>query len=111
MLQNLLSAAVVIGTLRVKDPLTLCMLGKFSYFCCRLLTFFNYFSQKILSGTFQNVKRFGSRSRLSLIMLVLIWIQTVCKCHQQTIEVAASKERVRLHEMLMLIFSSNFKKQ
>ena len=35
MSQNMSSAAVVIGTL----GLTLCLLGNFPWFCCRLLTF------------------------------------------------------------------------
>ena len=30
--------------------LTRCMLGKFSWFCCRLLTFLSLFSPKLLSG-------------------------------------------------------------
>ena len=52
MSQNLSSAAVVIGTLRVRGmPLTLGMLGIFSRFCCCLLTFFKI---NFLKNKFQN---------------------------------------------------------
>ena len=43
--------------------LTLCMLGNFSYFCCRLLTFFKInFFKKFFQENSQSFKRFGSRS-------------------------------------------------
>ena len=43
--------------------LTLCMLGNFSCFCCRLLTFFKInFFQKFFQEHYQSVKLFGSRS-------------------------------------------------
>ena len=50
-MQNLSSAGVVIGALRVKSLLlsitiTFCMLGNFSHFCCQLLTFSQFFSKK-----------------------------------------------------------------
>ena len=76
MSQNLSSAAVVIDALRVKNGITLhiitqgpgqtlCMLGNFSCFCCRLLTFFkiNFFKkffQKHIS-----VKWLGYRTELN----------------------------------------------
>ena len=42
--------------------LTICMLGNFSCFCCRLLTFFKInFFKKIISKTLISVKWFGSR--------------------------------------------------
>ena len=31
------------------------------------------------------------------VLLILIWVQTVCKCFQQTPKVTASKEWMRLH--------------
>ena len=55
-----MSAAVMIGA-----P-TLCMLGNFSCFCCRLLTFFKMnFFEKIFQEHYQSVKRLGSRSGLT----------------------------------------------
>ena len=59
MSQNLLSAAGVIGALRVNTDsehlLTLCMLGNFSRFHCRLLTFFkvNFFKKFFQGHTFR----------------------------------------------------------
>ena len=45
------------------DFLTLCMLGNFSCFCCRLLTYYKIdFLKKILQGHYKSVKQFGSRS-------------------------------------------------
>ena len=43
--------------------LTRCMLGNFSYFCWRLLTFLKFTFQNIFQDHFQSVKRFESRSR------------------------------------------------
>ena len=65
--------------------LTLCMLGIFSSFCCRLLTLFqNYFSKIILSGIL------SERTTLSIQVLI------VYKGFQQTIKVAASTERFKI---------------
>ena len=63
--QNLSSAAVVIGTLRV-----------------------NLF--KIFQERYQRIK--WTRSIRTDILSVLIWVQTVCNGYQQTTKVATSKE-------------------
>ena len=73
--------------------ITLCMLGNFSSFWCRLLTFFkiNFFKKN-----FRNTIRcqtIWSRSKTN-VLWVLIWVQTVCKGYQQTTKVTASMERV-----------------
>ena len=63
--------------------LTLCMLGNVSCFCCHLLIFVKInFCTKLFQGHYQSVKQFGTRSgqRLS----GLSWVQTICKCYQQT---------------------------
>ena len=64
--------------------LTLCALGNFSCFCCRLLTFFKiiFFFKK----SFRNTVRLSNcldpdQDRHSV---VLIRVQTVCKNYQQT---------------------------
>ena len=46
----------------LKENKTLCIKGKFSCFCCRLLTFSKINFQKIISEHYQSVKLFGSRS-------------------------------------------------
>ena len=46
----------------LKENTTLCIKGKFSCFCCRLLTFSKINFQKIISEHYQSVKLFGSRS-------------------------------------------------
>ena len=46
----------------LKENTTLCIKGKFSCFCCRLLTFSKLNFQKIISEHYQSVKLFGSRS-------------------------------------------------
>ena len=55
------------GALRVNTDsehlLTLCMLGNFSCFCCRLLTFFKFnFFKKFFQGHYHSVKLFGYRA-------------------------------------------------
>ena len=51
-----------IGFFFLKVP-KLCMLGNFSCFCCRLLTFFKiFFFKKIFQEHYQSVKQFVSRS-------------------------------------------------
>ena len=74
---------------------TLCMLGNFSCFSCRLLTFQILTFQKILSGTVSECQIVWIHIRTD-ILLVLIWVQTDCKGYQQTTKIAASKERVNL---------------
>ena len=68
------------------------MLGNCSCFC-RLLTFseINFFKKLFQEEHYQNVKQFGSRRNMS----VLIWVKTVCKGYQQTTKVSAGKERVK----------------
>ena len=53
--------------------LTLCMLGTFSCFCCRPLTFQIYLFQKILSGTLSECQKCRFKIRTD-ILLVLIWV-------------------------------------
>ena len=66
------------------SKLTLCMLGNFSFSCCPLLTFFqNKLFQKILSGTLSECQTVWIQINTN-ILSVLIWVQTVCKCYQQT---------------------------
>ena len=50
------------GARYLKENTTLCIKGKFSCFCCRLLTFSKINFQKIISEHYQSVKLFGSRS-------------------------------------------------
>ena len=62
---------------------TLCMLGNFSCFCCHQLAFFqNSLFQKILSGTLSECQMVWIQIRMD-VLPVLIWVQTVCKDHQQ----------------------------
>ena len=69
-------------------PLTLCMLGNLSCICCLLLNFFKNDLKKFFQEHYQSVKLFGSRSGPTFYrMLVLIWVQTVCKGYQQTTKV------------------------
>ena len=76
--------------------LPLCILGNFSCFCCRLLTFFqNYLFQKKFSGTPLECQTVWIQIRTDVVS-VLIWIQTVCKDYKQTAKVAACKERVNI---------------
>ena len=63
------------------------MLHTSSRFCCRLLT---SFIQKSISGTKSKCQTVW----IQIILLVLIWIQTVFKCYQQMTKVAASREIV-----------------
>ena len=71
------------------------MLGNFACFCCRLLTFFqNLLFQKVLSGTLSQCQTVWIQIK-TVILLILIWIQTVCKGYQQTTKVAAGKERAK----------------
>ena len=82
------------GILLTLQVLTLCMLGNFSCYCCRLLTFFkNELFQKNLSGTLFQCQTVWIQFRTD-IMSVLIWVQTVCKDYQQTTKVAVSKKTV-----------------
>ena len=70
------------------------MLGNFSFFCCRLLTFFKLtFFKKTILGTLSEWQTIWIQIRTDA-MSVLIWVQTVCKDYQQTTIIAASKERV-----------------
>ena len=55
---HLFCSSYNLGDLKVN-----CMLGNFSYFCCRLLTFFKIiFFKKFFQEHNQSIKRFGSRS-------------------------------------------------
>ena len=67
-------------TLTMLNPeisiLTLCMMGSFSHFCCRLLNSFLkfIFFHKIHSGTL---------SECQTVCIQTDWVQTVCKGYQQ----------------------------
>ena len=82
MLQNLSSAAVVIGAFRVNSLPP----GKFFVLFCHLLIFFknnffqNFFQENIVPSEYQIVW-FQIRPD---ILLGLIWVKTVCKSYQQT---------------------------
>ena len=75
------------------QSLVLCTLGNFSCFPCLLLTFFIFFFQKDLSGTLSECQTVWIQIRTD-IMSILIWVQTVCNCYQQTTKVGTSKSRV-----------------
>ena len=64
------------------------MLDSLPCFYCHLLNFFeiNIFKVKQLKNLDPDQD--------------LIWVQTVCKDHQQTIKIAASKERFKINEVL-----------
>ena len=69
----------------------------FSCFSGRLLTFFqNQIFQNILSGTLSECQTVWIQIRTN-IMLVLIWVQTVCKGYQQTTKSSCynSKESIK----------------
>ena len=53
--------------------------------------FQNYYFQKSLSETLSGCQTVWTKIRTD-IMLVLIWVQTVCKDYQQTTKVAVSNE-------------------
>ena len=76
----------------------------FSCFCCHLLIFFqNKHFQKILSGTLSESQTVWIQIRTDAL-LVLMWVQIVCKCYQQTTKVTASKERVKRQTIALPIF-------
>ena len=57
--------------------------------------FFFIFKKKNLSGTLSEHQTFWIRIKTD-ILLVLIWVQTVCKGYQMTTKITASKERVKI---------------
>ena len=59
---------------------TLSMLGKFTCFCCYLLTFFKiyFFKNLFLTETLSEGQKIWIQIRTN-ILSVLIWVQTVCK--------------------------------
>ena len=59
------------------------------------------FSKKILSGTLAVCQTVWTKVRTD-VLSVLIWVQTVCKCYQQTTNVDKSREIFGLN-----IFISN----
>ena len=70
------------------------MLGNFSRFYCPLLTFFKKGSfQKIVSDALSEFQMVWIHIWTN-ILLVLIWVQTVCKGYKQMTKVTASKEKV-----------------
>ena len=66
------------------------------------------FSKDSLRNTISmsNGLEFWIQIRMDVLM-VLIWVKTVCKGYQQTIKVTASKERVNMidHETVLLLRS------
>ena len=72
--------------------LTLCKLGKFSCFSCCLLHLYMYIASRFFNK--KNPKN-SFKNTIRIILLVLIWIQTVCKGYQQMTKVPASNERVQ----------------
>ena len=77
------------------NVLILCVPGIFIV-CCRLLKFSKLIiSKKSLSETQSECQAIWIQIRTD-ILSVLIWVQTVTKGHQQTTNVAASKERVNV---------------
>ena len=61
--------------------------------------FQNYLFQKFFQNTVSVSNGLNPDQDQSDILSVLIWVQTVCKGYQQTIKVAASKERVKEDKM------------
>ena len=39
------------------------------------------------------------------VLLVLIWVQTICNGYQQMTKVAASKERVNINQIFVRLFA------
>ena len=76
--------------------------GLFFMLFCRMLIFSKSIFKKTLSGIPSACQTVWIQIRTD-IMLVLIWVQTVCKGYLQTTKVAASKKRVndvtRLHSL------------
>ena len=72
--------------------LTFCMLGNFSCFCCRLLTFQNVLFSKTSFRNTINVQTVWIQIRTDNLP-VLIWVLTFCEDYQQTTKCAASMER------------------
>ena len=69
-------------------------------FCCRLLTAFKFnIKKQQLRKTMNKVSK-GLENRLdsdqNIDNLILIWVQTDCKCYQETTKVAAGKDRVKI---------------
>ena len=63
-------------------------------FCCLLIFLKINFLTKILSGMLSECQTVWTRIRIN-ILSVLIWVQTVCKDHQQMARFAASRQRVK----------------
>ena len=77
--------------------LTLCMLGNFACFfviCGLFYFFFKLIFKTNLSGIPSVCQIVWIQIRPN-ILLGLIWVQTFCKCYQQTTKVAISGERVK----------------
>ena len=74
--------------------LTFCMLGNFSCFSCRLLTFFKINFSKIISGTLSECQMFWIQIRPD-ILPGLIWVKTACKDYKQTTKFTAGRQQVK----------------
>ena len=81
------------------------MLGNFSCYFCRLLTFvkLNFFKRFHEYEYYQNVKQFGSRSGPTDDSVGLIRVQTICNGYQQMTKVTASKDRVKKATGLLML--------
>ena len=58
---------------------------------CRLILSKSAFSKNYFRKYHQSVKQFGSRSRQSMRLSILIWVQSACKGYQQTTKVTKCK--------------------
>ena len=79
--------------------LTFFMLGKFLMLLLSSADFFKIINFKKKSGTLSKCQMVWIQIRTN-ILLVLIWVQTVCKGYQQMTKVATSKERFKCNKIM-----------
>ena len=80
LIENICASSGDTGTLM------LCILGNYSCFCCRLLTFFKIKFSKNSSRNTIRVSNCLIQIRTNIVS-VLIWVQIVCKCFQKITKV------------------------
>ena len=97
------SAVVMIGTLCMQEEFFILLLSSADFFQHSIFP-------KIISGTLSECQTVWIQIRTDATS-VLIWIQTVCKCYQQTTKVAASKERVNIIHYTQSLTQSLSKRQ
>ena len=78
---------------------TLCKLGNFSCFCCRLLFSKSTFSKNIFQEHYSECQTVWIQIRTE-VLLVMIWVQTVCKGYEQMIKVIANNEELKYNMLL-----------